>query len=189
MIEEAVKEDRFNWWLPLYVAAGACVVFSLLVIWSLEIGTILYCIGALLVGWLMFALATDRKGHQRLSVLLAAVVYLAVSWALVKHAFEVRDEGRWMLWSGEYKFQILAQPASTDGELKHVEWDGWGFAGNETEAYLVFDPNDSLAPEVKAHSSGKFSGIPCEVWNVHRFQKHWYSVTFYTETAWDDCNP
>lgn len=51
---------------------------------------------------------------------------------------------RWMFWSGSYKAQVLAQPDSTNNELKHIEWDGWGGAGMDTTVYLVFDPTDSL---------------------------------------------
>jgi len=68
-----------------------------------------------------------------------------------------------------------------------MEWDGWGFAGSDTVVYLVYDPNDSLVPAVRSHSSGNFKGIPCEVWHVRRLESNWYSVVFYTETAWNSC--
>jgi hypothetical protein len=83
----------------------------------------------------------------------------------------------------------MAQPAPTDGELRHMEWEATGFAGvaNNT-IYLVFDPTDSLAVAAKNHSPGKFSGIPCEVVRILRLENHWYSVAFYTDEEWGQTN-
>jgi hypothetical protein len=39
------------------------------------------------------------------------------------------NTARWMLWSRAYKAKVAAQPDSLKGELKHIEWDGWGWAG------------------------------------------------------------
>lgn len=50
---------------------------------------------------------------------------------------------RWQVWSRSYKAEVLAQPNSAIEELKHIEWDGWGWAGMGTTVYLVFDPTDS----------------------------------------------
>jgi hypothetical protein len=82
----------------------------------------------------------------------------------------------------------MAQTGSANQELKHIDWDGWGFAGaGDTEIYLVFDPHDSLSAAATSHSHGKFSGIPCEAYAVHRLESHWYWIHFYTDTSWDDC--
>jgi hypothetical protein len=93
-----------------------------------------------------------------------------------------------VLWSKDYKTRVQAQPNLVNGSLKHIEWDGWGFAGANTVEYLIFDPNDSLWTAARSHSSGKFSGLPCEVLRVRRLDSHYYSVLFYTETDWDHCN-
>jgi len=111
-----------------------------------------------------------------------------VSWALIKNYAEVRSDARWFLWSKRYKAELLKQQNSTNGELRHVEWDGWGWAGMDTTVYLVFDPNNSLADAAKSHSPGKFNGIPCEVPLVHRLESNWYSVRFYTSSGWDQCS-
>jgi hypothetical protein len=47
------------------------------------------------------------------------------------------------------KRKVLAQPASANGEFRHVEWDGWGWAGQDTTVYLVFDP-------MALHGRGEF---------------------------------
>lgn len=93
-----------------------------------------------------------------------------------------------MLFSREYKRRVLAQQQLTNGELKHVEWDGWGMAGLDTTVYLVFDPTDSLAIPARDRSSGIFNGIPCEVPLVTRLESHWYVVPFYTNDDWENCS-
>ena len=89
--------------------------------------------------------------------------------------------------SGGYKARVLAQPSGE--ELKHAEWDGWGFAGADTTVFLVFDPTDSLAEELGAQPPVKARGLPCEVVRVRRLDSQWYAVLFYTETYWGqgDC--
>jgi hypothetical protein len=37
-----------------------------------------------------------------------------------------------LIWSRGYKSKVLAQPASANGELKHIEWNGSGWAGQNT---------------------------------------------------------
>ncbi len=116
-------------------------------------------------------------------------VFCVVSWLLFKASDDMRTSVRWLIRSKAYKTEILAQSNPSNGELKHMEWDGWGFPGaGDTVVYLVFDPKDSLAAAAKSHSSGKFSGIPCEVFNVKRLENHWYTVLFYTDTDWGHCN-
>ena len=90
---------------------------------------------------------------------------------------------KWLLYRHGYKAEVLAQP-SKNGELNHIEWDGWGWAGQDTTVYLVFDPTDSLSAAAKSNQPGKFSGIPCEVPVVHRLESHWYTVQFYTDEFW-----
>src|ERR1700735_3317046 len=89
---------------------------------------------------------------------------------------------RCLFLSRGYKSRVL--PQVPNEQLKHVEWDGWGFAGaGDTTEFLVFDPADSLAGAAKNHSSGRFSGIPCEVPEVRRLESEWYTVRFYTDTV------
>ena len=99
----------------------------------------------------------------------------------------MRSEVRWLWSSKTYKAQVLAQPVPANGDLRHIEWDGWGFAGNDTVVYLVFDPTDSLATAASSHGPGKFKGIHCPVPEVRRLEKSWYTVLFYTDTAWNSC--
>ena len=114
----------------------------------------------------------------------ACVAVAAFWWVVAGRSSEFGTAARWLVRSDEYKARVLAQPDSTNGELKHVEWDGWGWAGQNTTVYLVFDPADSLYQAASRHLPGKYSGIPCEVFLVRRLESHWYTVQFYTSQDW-----
>ena len=95
---------------------------------------------------------------------------------------------RWLVQSAKYKAEVMALPEPMDGTLKHVEWDGWGFPGaGNTVIYLVFNPTDSLLEASRSKAAGKVSGIPCSVAKISRMEKQWYTVFFYTDTAWTNC--
>ena len=107
---------------------------------------------------------------------------------VVIFAQDMKTDARWLLSSGRYKSEVLAQPMPGDGEFKHLEWDAWGWATIDTTAYLVFDPSNSLSRAASTHESGKFAGISCEVPNVRRLESQWYLVTFYTNQQWGRCD-
>jgi len=191
--EERMDERTFkpvNWQLPLYGALAAILVLFPKIVFGNDVGTIFITmlLGAIVcVALLIVAVLKIRR--QTISSLLMVVVFCAVFWALVRISDDVRTVCRWALHENAYKADVLAQPSATDGRLKHVEWDGWGFAGSgDTVVYLVFDPNDSLAAAARIGSPGKFSGIPCEALRVRRLENQWYTVLFYTDTNWEHCN-
>jgi hypothetical protein len=96
---------------------------------------------------------------------------------------------KWLGWSREYKKQVLEQPTPKNGDFKHIEWDGSGFAGvaNNT-AYLVFGPHDSLSTTAKDHLPLEVGGKSCDVWDIRRLERGWYAILFYTDQNWNDCN-
>jgi hypothetical protein len=109
----------------------------------------------------------------------------AVAWEF--DYFGWHSKARWLVHADKYKAKVLSEPVGTNGLLRHVEWDGWGFAGNDTTVYLVFDPTDALSTAARTAVPGKYAGLPCEVARVERMDQHWYKVLFYTETDWDHC--
>ena len=115
---------------------------------------------------------------------LLVVCFVALALALAFYGEKNSSAIKWYIWSRSYKAKVLAQPASTNGEFRHLEWGGWGWAGQDTTVYLVFDPTDSLMSAAKSHQPGKFNGIPCEVSLVRLMESHWYSVQFYTNEFW-----
>jgi hypothetical protein len=188
MVEKAPHEDRFNWRLPTYAAVGALVVLVSVATWTSE--SIVYALTvvppvSLILGISSLRAAIAKKPRQSLSRLSMLIVFWIVSVALLRNYFEIRNASRWLLWSDRYKADVLAQADSANGELKHIDWDGWGFPGaGDTTVYLVFDPTDSLASAAKSHQPGNFNGIPCKVPVVGRLEGRWYAVIFYTDEHW-----
>jgi hypothetical protein len=188
MVETTPQEDRFNWRLPIYAAVGALVVLVPVATWTSE--SIVYALMvvlpvSLILGISSLRAAITKKPRQSLSRLSMLIVFWIVSVALLRNYFEIRSASRWLLWSDRYKADVLAQADSANGELKHIDWDGWGFPGaGDTTVYLVFDPTDSLASAAKSHQPGNFNGIPCKVPLVGRLEGRWYAVIFYTDERW-----
>jgi hypothetical protein len=188
----AESRSQFDWVTALCVALGASVVFVSLMAYS-AYAVFLYFLfipAIFLTCLVLLVVAAIRKRPREcLSILLTIAAFLGASWVLFKNESTIRPSVRWLLWSRQFKAEVLALPAPVNGELRHVEWEATGFAGVANVAvYLVFDPTDSLAAAAKRHSPGKFAGIPCEVFRVLRLESHWYSVLFYTDEAWGQRN-
>ena len=174
---------------------ASCIVASLLLtalslaFAEFDSGAVL-CVGIALVSALSLVVlaVVKKKGKQRTFTLTALAVYLFASLLLLTHYSLVRDHVRWLFLSGGYKAKVLVQPAPANEEFRHAEWDGWGFL-DETTAFLVFDPTNSLAGALGAKPPVKARGLPCDVFRVRRLDSHWYAVLFYTDTYWGqgDC--
>ena len=116
---------------------------------------------------------------------LGAIMVIAV--ALAWNSYSIRSHTRWFARAHRYKAEVLAQPA-VRGQLKHIEWDGWGgIPVGDWTVYVVFDPSDSLSAAASRGSSGRFGGIPCNVDEVRRLESHWYSVTLAMNEWWEKC--
>jgi hypothetical protein len=200
MVEKTTEAGRPRWWLPRYVAIIEIVIFIPIAIShpdTVSFLGIFLVLPPLLVASIVLIVLFVRSviGFGRFRPL-PLLTTLAILWviptALVfyerTHPFALHETARWLGESEEYKDKVLAQPTS-NGELRHIEWDGSGFAGvaNQT-VYLIFDPSDSLSAAVKGQGRNKFNGIPCEVRSVQRLESHCYSVVFYTDQDWSHCN-
>lgn len=198
MSEKAAKTGRFRWSLLLLVAIVGFIVFISIAICPADTPFLLnvFVIGPMLIVASIAVLiyAVVRRRRQLLSQIAAMILVL---WAVAvvvflydcKHPFEIRENARWYVWSGEYKHMVLAQPTSANGDLQHIEFDASGFAGiADNTAYLVFDPVDTLSGVDKSHQPAKFNGISCEVRAIRRLENHWYVVLFYTDQVWGHCN-
>lgn len=129
--------------------------------------------------------AARARGRAFLYTSLVALLVIAAATAW--HSYTVRSSVRWFLHANKYKAYVLAQPGIS-GQLKHVEWDGWGgFPVGDWTVYVVSDPTDSLSASVGQHLTGKISGIPCDVDEVRRLENHWYSVTLAMNEWWEQC--
>jgi len=115
---------------------------------------------------------------------LGGLAVIVLWWVAFGQHSALGSMTKWVVRSRQYKAVVLAQPASTSVELKHIEWDGWGWGGQDTAVYLVFDPTDSLSSAARSQQPGRYDGIPCEIYLVRQLERHWYTVQFYTNTDW-----
>lgn len=191
MIDKRAETGRFGWRLPLYllivgsivlIVAASCPPDIFLLLNVFVIAPVLIILSIALLIYLVV-----RHRPQLLPFMTVVVVLWAVAVFLFHynraHPFALHETVKWFVWSPEYKHEVLEQP-SLNGDLKHIEWDGSGFAGVENNVYLVFDPSDSFS---KAKAL-RFNGKSCDVWEVNRLERDWYAVLFYTGQSWDGCN-
>jgi hypothetical protein len=187
---------RFTWRARLFTALSGLVLFVGVEICPADVALLLYIffIAVLLLssGVLLVGAAIGKNRPRYLQQLLTLTVFLVVAVGVFifgqMYPFAIRSEARWLAGSQDYKALVLAQPSPPNNELKHIEWDGSGFAGvANVTVYLAFDPADILSTAAKSHEPGKFNGIPCEVLMVRRLESHWYAVLFYTDQTWDQC--
>lgn len=125
-----------------------------------------------------------RKISLLVSITLGCLAATALWWFVIGYRTAVGTAAKWVVRSHVYKAEVVAQPEPTNGELRHVEWEGWGWGGQDSVIYLVFDPSDSLSQAASSRQPGKYIGIPCEVYLVRRLESHWYTVWFYTNYEW-----
>jgi hypothetical protein len=78
------------------------------------------CMGAL---WMVEQVGCNRH-KRRLSLYVVLAAIIGISAALVWNYSAIRTSARWLVWSRSYQSKVLAQPASANGDLKHIEWDG-----------------------------------------------------------------
>ena len=125
---------------------------------------------------------------KRAAVPLGSVLLLCLvaTYATGRYSALLRSEIRW--WSSRpvWKQRVMAQ-SNIPGQLKHLDWDGWGWGGNDTEVYLVYDPTDQLKNASRTSEGMHGPGIPCEVWQIQRLEPHWYNVVLFTDSDWDSC--
>jgi branched-subunit amino acid ABC-type transport system permease component len=191
------EEVRFNWRTQIYLVLGALVFFGAINLLeadaSLFVSLLIWAIlCACIILLLIYAVVSKNRHRARRPLLVLAILW-TISVIFFEfgrsHPIAIRSAARWLVWSRDYKAQVLAEPQRPSGELKHVEWDGWGMFAQDTSVYLVYDPTDSLSAAAMTHQPGKFDNIPCKVPLVRRLETHWYSVMFYTNERWDSCQP
>ncbi|HXN98106.1 MAG TPA: hypothetical protein VN881_03480 [Candidatus Acidoferrales bacterium] len=191
MAEKTTEGDEFNWRLPIAALLGTPLMFLIVAISQSESLVYLFFVVpiisiVLIVSAVYSAIA--RKKRRCVPILTMLAIFWVLSVPLFKNYLAIRSSGRWLIWSGDYKAKVTAQPIPANGNVKHLNWDGWGWGGENTEVYLVFDPSDSLSDAARSHRPGKFGGLPCKVDRVFRLERNWYATQFYTGTDWDHCN-
>jgi hypothetical protein len=196
MVEKTLEAGRVSWRLPLcasivgllaFIAIDICQVDTSFFLSTFVVTPVLIVVS---VSFLIYAAVRRRRIREILTTLaILWAISLSLEFYDSKHPVEIRETARWLVRSHEYKQEVLAQPTSANGDLKHIEWDAWGYAGaGNTTDYLVFDPSDTLWTAARSHQPAKFNGVPCDVLAIRRLESHWYSVIFYTDQNWNHCN-
>jgi hypothetical protein len=191
MAGKTSEGDKYNWRLPLAALLGTPVLFLILAISQSESLVYLFFVVPIVsIFLIVFAVisAIAKKKRRCLAILSTLAIFWFLSVPLFKNYLAIRSAARWSIWSNDFKAKVTAQPTPADGNVKHLDWDGWGWGGENTEVYLVFDPTDSLSAAANSHQPGKFSGLPCKVDRVFRLERNWYAAQFYTATDWNHCN-
>jgi hypothetical protein len=177
--------------VPVVSSAAVALIASLVaIVFTSDIGTLLYLIGVAIVGTLalLLAIALRRGGQQRIVSVAAFGAFLIVTVDVVISQYRIRPHLLWLVSSERYKSEVLANAPAANGELKHVEWngDGWGSgATGDWMGYVVFDPSDSLSAATRNSVPTEYKGIPCKVILVRRLEKQWYSVVLDMNQFWD----
>jgi hypothetical protein len=196
-LTEKEQTARFDWRMQVFNSLlGSMVVFAAIGLLnsdaSLFLSIFIDAVLSVSIIFLLIYAAFGKNRRRSFRQLLTLVILWIVATCFFlfdrTHPIAIRSNARWLVSSGDDKAQVLAQPQPPNGELKHVDWDGWGMFAQNTEVYLVYDPADSLQAAALSGQPGKFGGIPCQVLSVRRLESRWYSVIFYTGETWDHCN-
>jgi hypothetical protein len=178
----------FDWRLAAYAVVSAMLLFPFAAIASSDEGELLFLLTFGVNGACLAIAACRKRGLRTISLIASLVVYVCASWPLLTDFYDMHVFLRWQLTKNADRAALPAQPSPPNHEFKHLDWDGWGFAGMDTEVYLVYDPADSLDVPAESGRPGKYAGIPCNVFRVRRLESHYFAVQFYTDTGWDACS-
>lgn len=134
------------------------------------------------VAFLVYAVVQGARSRLRavaLPLLASLISVWVIAVLLEVHCHAIRDNGRWLIWSRQYKARVLTQPTPPNGHLKYIAWDSWGMFAQDNDEFLVFDPTDSLAAP-HASDPGIVDGLQGirARFVVRRLEKNWFLITY-----------
>jgi hypothetical protein len=174
-------------WLSVFggavVAIGCYTPF--LYLRSFDIESLIYLAVLLLIA-LAFGLYVILRGFiskkwVKPRIWLALAVFLGITFAMSCSETRLRPWARWLIFSNTYKSQVLAQTVASQNDLRFIQWDGWGWAGMETNVYLIYDPSDKLKVRTNGVLRKKSVEITEKSQFIQRLEHNWYSATLYTD--------
>jgi hypothetical protein len=176
------KEARTLRWLP-FVAAIVGVATATPLAWdSKNFGTFLLLISLYLPAVALVCLGlciwagVERNSPRARPIVISLVVMLTliggIFWALPA----AKDELRFLAWLRTHK-DALQWYADRDSVM--LDWESWGMAGMENDAYLVSNPGDNLAQDGGASEWLRHVGSTCEIVASKRMRRGIYIVTTY----------
>jgi hypothetical protein len=130
----------------------------------------LICIG--LCVWAVL----ERKSARARSIVISLVVMLTLIGGILWALPAAKDELRFLAWSLKHN-DALERLADKDSIL--LDWESWGMAGMENDAYLVSNPSDNLAQHDGAAEWLRHVGSSCDIAAAKRMRRGIYIVTTY----------
>ncbi len=176
------KGTRALRWLPL-VAAIAAVTTAAPLAWDgkdfrtflLLISLYLPAVALICIGLSVWA-ALERKSPRARSIAISLVVMLTfiggTLWALPA----AKDQLRFLAWSLKHS-DALEEFADKDSIM--LEWESWGMAGMESDAYLVSNPRNNLTQDGGAAEWLHHVGSSCDIVASKRMRRGIYIITTY----------
>ena len=126
MAEKTTEASPFNWRLLLFAALAAFAVSISIAVCQAGTALFLYLflVGPILAAFTIALLVHTIIGkgrRKRLTLLstLATVWVVLASASLFAYRVDIRSSARWLLWSHTYKYKLLAQQPSANGEFRH----------------------------------------------------------------------
>lgn len=179
--------SRAVWRIPLYtISVAVAVLLPLNVGWPDPSFLVNFFVVApmLLLATVIFVIYVviqsirfRLKRTLTLSLLASLIGVWGVAIFLAVNGQRIRDDGRWLISSREYKALVLSQPTPPNGHLKYIAWDSWGMFAQDFDEFLVFDPADSLAKR-NASDAEILNGIGAGPFVARRLENHWYLVVY-----------
>jgi hypothetical protein len=168
-------------WLPTVIAVAVLATAGPLG-WDKDFGTFLFTLFfylpvlvILCAGLCIWAVIEHRspRGRSVCMALAAAVVsapitFFGASWG--------KDHARFFLWYATHH-GFADQFVGRDAIV--LDWESWGIAGSENDAYLVSDPDDKLDQSGERLKWLHNIGSDCEIADAKRLARGLYIATTY----------
>jgi hypothetical protein len=173
-------------WLPLFgsVVAAICCWTPFLYLKSFDFESLFYLAFLLLItlalGLIVILRRIFYKKWVKHYTWIAVVTFVCVSFAMSHSETHLRPWARWLIASSSYKSQVIAQPITDPSGIRFIEWDGWGWAGMDTNVYLIYDPSDTLKFGAHKVQGKKSVEITEKAQFIQRLEHNWYSATLFT---------
>jgi hypothetical protein len=177
--EEAARSVR---WLPLVTAIGAVTTAAPFAWNGKDFGTFLLLFALYLplvtlvgIGLCIWAIRerTSSRARSIVASLVAMLGLIAGTFWILPAA---KDDLRFLAWSLTHND---AMRASADRDSVVMDWESWGMAGMEDDAYLVSNPNDDLTRDGGAARWLRHINSSCEIVASKRMRRGIYIVTTY----------
>jgi len=104
----------------------------------------------------------EREVGRRIVTFIAAIVIVPTAFGLYTAVTQHRDGITFLFWEFANR-DVLQSFMTRDGIIR--EWDGWGFAGNEDDSYLVaaHDIGIMSTNEATEWARGRGETVDCEI--------------------------